>query len=92
MPGQCFSDKLISPDEGMHCNFACLLYSKLFNKLPTACIVEIVCSMVKIEMEFVVDAFPIELIGMTSSLMCNYIKFCADGLLVSLGCDCHYKC
>jgi ribonucleotide reductase beta subunit family protein with ferritin-like domain len=80
MPGLCFSNELISRDgdEGMHCDFACLLYSKLINKLPTARITEIICSAVEIEMEFVVDALPIKLIGMNSSMMCDYIKFCAD--------------
>jgi ribonucleoside-diphosphate reductase subunit M2 len=64
MPGLCFSNELISPDEGLHSDFTCLLYSKLINKLPESRIVEIVSSIrVKIEMEFVVDALPVELIG-----------------------------
>ena len=91
MPGLCFSNKLISRDEGMHCDFACLLYLKLINKLPEPCIVEIICSAVEIEMEFVVDALPVELIEMNSAMMCDYIKFCADRLILSLGCNCHYK-
>ena len=91
MPGLCFSNELISRDEGLHCDFACLLYSKLINKLPESRIVEIVSSAVKIEMEFVVDALPVELIGMNSGMMCNYIRFCADLLLLRLGCDRHYK-
>jgi len=91
MPGLCFSNKLISRDEGMHCSFACLLYSKLINKLPTAHITEIICSAVEIEMEFVADALPVELIGMNSSMMCDYIKFCAHQLLFSLGCNHHYR-
>ena len=91
MPGLCFSNELISRDEGLHCDFACLLYSKLINKLPESRIVEIVSSAVKIKMEFVVDALPVELIGMNSGMMCNYIRFCADRLLLSLGCGRHYK-
>ena len=91
MPGLCFSNELISRDEGMHCDCACLLYSKLLNKLPIARITEIICSAVEIEMEFVVDALPVELIGMNSNMMCDYIKFCADRLLLSLGCDRHYR-
>jgi ribonucleoside-diphosphate reductase subunit M2 len=75
MPGLCFSNELISRDEGLHCDFTCLLYSKLINKLPESRIVEIVSSAVKIEMEFIVDAFPVELIGMNSGMMCNYIRF-----------------
>jgi ribonucleoside-diphosphate reductase subunit M2 len=54
-------------------------------------ITEIICSGGEIEMEFVVDALPVELIRMNSSMMCNYIKFCADRLLFSLGCDRHYR-
>jgi len=91
IPGLCFSNKLISHDKGMHCDFACLHYSKLINKLLTVRIAEIICSAVKIEMEFVVGALPVELIGMNSSMMCDYIKFCADRLLLSLGCDHHYQ-
>ncbi len=64
MPGLSFSNELISCDEGLHCDFACLLYSKLLNHLPEARVVEIIDSAVNIEMEFVVDALPIELIGM----------------------------
>ncbi len=54
-------------------------------------ITEIICRAVEIDMEFVVDALPIELIGMNSSMMCDYIKFFADQLLLSLGCDRHYR-
>jgi ribonucleoside-diphosphate reductase subunit M2 len=91
MPGLCFSNEMISRDEGLHCDFACLLYSKLVNRLPESRIVEIIRSAVAIEMEFVVDALPVELIGMNSTMMCNYIKFCADRLLLCLGCDRHFK-
>jgi ribonucleoside-diphosphate reductase subunit M2 len=91
MPGLCFSNKLISRDEGLHCDFACLLYSKLVNRLPESRIVEIISSAVAIEMEFVVDALPVKLIGMNSTMICNYIKFCADQLLLCLGCNCHFK-
>ncbi len=89
MPGLCFSNGVISRDDGMHCDFACLLYSKLINKLPTTRITEIV--EIEMEMEFVVDVLPVELIGMNSCMMCNYIKFCADRLLLSLGCDRYYR-
>jgi ribonucleoside-diphosphate reductase subunit M2 len=91
MPGLCFSNELISRDEGMHCDFACLLYSKMVNRLPEGRIVEIITNAVEIEKEFVSDALPVELIGMNSSLMCEYIEFCADRLLCALGCRCHYK-
>ena len=91
MPGLGFSNLLISQDGGQHCKFACLLYSKLVNRLPESRIMEIIKSAVKIEMEFVVDALPIELIGMNSAMMCNNIKFCADPLLIAFGCRHHYR-
>jgi ribonucleotide reductase beta subunit family protein with ferritin-like domain len=85
MPGLCFSNELISRDEGLHCDFACLLYSKLISRLLESRIVEIISSAVAIEMEFVADALPFELIRINSTMMCNYIKFCADRLLLCLG-------
>jgi ribonucleoside-diphosphate reductase subunit M2 len=91
MPGLCFSNELISQDEGFHCDFVCLLYLKLINRLLESRIVEIISSAVAIEMEFVADALPVELIGMNSTMMCNYIKFCADRLLLCLGCNRHFK-
>jgi ribonucleoside-diphosphate reductase subunit M2 len=91
MPGLCFSNELISRSKGLHCDFACLLYSKLVNRLPESCIVDIIISAVDIEMEFVVKALPVELIGMNLPMMCDYIKFFADRLLVTLGCQRHYK-
>lgn len=91
MPGLSFSNELISRDEGLHCDFACLLYSKMVNKLPESRVVEIITNAVEIEKEFVVDALPVELIGMNSKLMCNYIEFCADRLLRALGCDKFYN-
>ncbi len=91
MPGLCFGNKLISHNEGLHCDFVCLLYSKLVNRLLESQIVEIIISAVAIEMEFVVEALPVELIGMNSAMMCNYIKFCADQLLLCLGCNHHFK-
>ncbi len=78
-------------DKGLHRDFTCLLYSKLLNCLPEARVIEIINSMVNIEMEFVIDVLPVELIGMNSSMMCNYIKFCANQLLIALGYQRHYK-
>jgi ribonucleotide reductase beta subunit family protein with ferritin-like domain len=91
MPGLCFSNELISRDEGLHCDFACLLYKQLVNKLPESRILEIVTNAVEIEKEFISSALPVELIGMNSGLMRQYIEFCADRLLWSLGCSKHYK-
>ena len=90
MPGLCFSNELISRDEGLHCDFACLLYKKLVNKLPNSRIEEIITHAVEIEKEFVIDALPVSLIGMNGDLMCQYIEFCADRLLHALGCDKYY--
>jgi ribonucleoside-diphosphate reductase subunit M2 len=67
------------------------MYFKLFNCLPKAHIVNIISSAVNIKMGFVVDALPVELIGMNSSMMCHYIKFCTDCLLCALGCQRHFK-
>tara|TARA_Y100001972_G_scaffold129000_1_gene193326 strand:- start:7880 stop:8860 length:981 start_codon:yes stop_codon:yes gene_type:complete len=88
MPGLSFSNELISRDEGLHCDFACLLYNNhLVNKLPKEKVVKIIEDAVEIEKEFVTDALPVKLIGMNSDLMCQYIEFVADRLLVELGCD-----
>ena len=91
MPGLSFSNKLISHNEGLHCNFACLLYSEQINRLPEERIINTISSAVNTKMEFMVDALPVEPIGMNSTMMCNYIKFCADQLLITLGCRRHYK-
>jgi ribonucleoside-diphosphate reductase beta chain len=86
MPGLTFSNELISRDEGLHCDFACLLYTKhLKNMLPKEQVTEIIKDAVEIEKEFVTDALPVRLIGMNSDLMTQYIEFVADRLLVELG-------
>jgi ribonucleoside-diphosphate reductase beta chain len=87
MPGLTFSNELISRDEGLHCDFACLLYSMLENKLPESRVQEIIRDAVTIEQEFVTDALPVDLIGMNAKLMSQYIEFVADRLLVALGCS-----
>lgn len=86
MPGLSFSNELISRDEGLHCDFACLLYSQLLNKLPESRVKEIITNAVEIEKEFVTDALPVRLIGMNAEMMRQYIEFVADRLLVALGC------
>ncbi len=86
MPGLSFSNELISRDEGLHCDFACLLYSQLKYKLPVQQVTDIIKNAVEIEKEFVSDALPVKLIGMNATLMCQYIEFVADRLLGSLGC------
>lgn len=85
MPGLTFSNELISRDEGLHCDFACLLYSYLQNKLPEERVHGIIRDAVTIEQEFVTDALPVNLIGMNATSMSQYIEFVADRLLDSLG-------
>jgi len=85
MPGLTFSNELISRDEGLHCDFACLLYSYLQGKLSEQRVHEIIRDAVTIEQEFVTDALPVNLIGMNAKAMSQYIEFVADRLLVSLG-------
>lgn len=87
MPGLTFSNELISRDEGLHCDFACLLYSMLNHKLDEKIIHTIISDAVTIEKEFVCDALPVSLIGMNADMMTQYIEFVADRLLVSLGCS-----
>ena len=90
MPGLTFSNELISRDEGMHTDFACLLYKHLQNKLTNERIIEIIDEAVQIEMEFVSSSLPVELIGMNSGLMSQYIRFIADRLLYTLGVPKYY--
>ncbi|MFM7566775.1 MAG: ribonucleotide-diphosphate reductase subunit beta [Flavobacteriales bacterium] len=92
MPGLAFSNELISRDEGLHCDFACLLYTKhLVNRLPKKQVVEIIKDAVEIEKEFILEALPVKLIGMNSDLMSQYIEFVADRLLLELGADKVYQ-
>ena len=86
MPGLTFSNELISRDEGMHCDFACLLYNDhIQHKLAPGMVTKIIQDAVEIEKEFVSDSLPVNLIGMNADMMCQYIEFVADRLLVELG-------
>ncbi len=81
MPGLSFSNELISRDEGLHCDFACHLYTNhLISKLPEGRVIEIIKEAVEIEKEFVTDALPVGLIGMNALSMCQYIEYVADRL------------
>lgn len=91
MPGLSFSNELISRDEGLHCDFACLIYKMLVNKLTEERVKEIIASAVSIEKNFVSEALPVELIGMNSTLMQQYIEFVADRLLDALGYSKHFN-
>ena len=85
MPGLTFSNELISRDEGLHCDFACLVHNQLIRGAGENVIHRIISEAVEIECEFVTSALPVELIGMNAGLMRQYIEFVADRLLVSLG-------
>jgi ribonucleotide reductase beta subunit family protein with ferritin-like domain len=85
MPGLTFSNELISKDEGMHTEFACLLYSKIKNKVSQEIIYEIFKEAVEIEKEFIIDSIPCAMIGMNADLMKKYIEFVSDRLLLQLG-------
>jgi ribonucleoside-diphosphate reductase beta chain len=91
MPGLTFSNELISKDEGMHTDFACLLYSMSANKLSDSDIKTIICDAVRIEKEFITESLPCHLIGMNSVLMKQYIEFCADRIVLQLGHDVIYN-
>ncbi len=81
MPGLTFANELISRDEGMHTEFACMLYSKLEEKLPTEEVYKIVEDAVACENEFITEALSVDLLGMNTLLMTQYIKYTADYLL-----------
>jgi ribonucleoside-diphosphate reductase subunit M2 len=85
MPGLTFSNELISRDEGLHTDFACLLFSHMNNRPSPQVVQDIITDAVTIEQEFLTDALPVGLLGMNSKLMCQYIEFVADRLLVALG-------
>ena len=87
MPGLSSSNEFISRDEGMHCEFACLLYNRhIINKLPIQKIQKIIADAVAIEKEFITESLPVRLIGMNSDLMKQYIDYVADRLLIMLNC------
>uniref|UniRef100_A0A3B5MRD3 Ribonucleoside-diphosphate reductase subunit M2 n=1 Tax=Xiphophorus couchianus TaxID=32473 RepID=A0A3B5MRD3_9TELE len=85
MPGLTFSNELISRDEGLHCDFACLMFKHLVNKPAAETVTKIIRNAVEIEQEFLTDALPVKLIGMNCDMMKRYIEFVADRLLLELG-------
>ena len=85
MPGLTFSNELIARDEGLHCEFACELYSMIRKKLTQAEIEAIVRPAVELEREFICKSLPVSLIGMNAELMAQYIEFVADRLVEALG-------
>jgi ribonucleotide reductase beta subunit family protein with ferritin-like domain len=90
MPGLTFSNELISRDEGLHRDFACLLYTKLENPLTPEQVVGIIASAVEIEKKFVRESLRVDLIGMNAEMMATYVEFVADHLLETLGCPALY--
>ncbi|KAM9339613.1 ribonucleoside-diphosphate reductase subunit M2-like [Symphorus nematophorus] len=85
MPGLTFSNELISRDEGLHCDFACLMFKHLVKKPSTETVTNIIKNAVEIEQEFLTEALPVKLIGMNCELMKQYIEFVADRLMLELG-------
>ena len=91
MPGLTFSNELISRDEGLHTEFATVIYSMLTEKLDKSRLQKIITDAVEIEKEFITESIPCRLIGMNAELMSKYIEFVADRLLIQLGNDKHYN-
>lgn len=91
LPGLTFSNELISRDEGLHTDFACLLFKYLNNKPPKSKILKVVQEAVDLESEFLSEALPVSLIGLNKNLMGDYIKFVADRLLKELGLEKYYQ-
>ncbi|XP_062406940.1 ribonucleoside-diphosphate reductase subunit M2 [Sardina pilchardus] len=91
MPGLTFSNELISRDEGLHCDFACLMFKHLVNKPSHETVKSIIMNAVEIEQEFLTEALPVKLIGMNCDMMRIYIEFVADRLMLELGFDKIYK-
>ena len=91
MPGLTFSNELISRDEGLHTEFATVIYSMLTEKLDKSRLNQIITDAVEIEKEFITESIPCRLIGMNAELMSKYIEFVADRLLVQLGNEKHYN-
>jgi ribonucleoside-diphosphate reductase beta chain len=85
MPGLTLSNEFIARDEGMHTEFACLLYEEIERKVPKTKVHKIIREAVKIEKEFILKSLPCDLIGMNSKLMSQYIEFVADRLTSQLG-------
>ncbi|AHA55625.1 ribonucleoside-diphosphate reductase small chain [Emiliania huxleyi virus 164] len=92
MPGLTFSNELISRDEGLHTDFACMLYrNHIIHKLPYETVLDIITNAVELERLFICEALPVSLIGINAESMSTYIKFVADRLLISLGYAKHYN-
>tara|TARA_B100001094_G_scaffold332920_2_gene407321 strand:+ start:5242 stop:6312 length:1071 start_codon:yes stop_codon:yes gene_type:complete len=91
MPGLCHSNELISRDEGLHTEFAVLMYSMLKNKPSKEIILTIIKDAVELEKEFITESLPCDLIGMNKNLMKQYIEYVSDRLLLMLGLEKEYN-
>ena len=91
MPGLTFSNELISRDEGLHTDFACLLYKHIENKPSKEQVYSLISEVIEFEQAFITEALPVSLIGMNAKLMKQYIEFVADRLLLELGYDTLYR-
>ena len=91
LPGLSFANQLIARDESLHTEFACLLYSKLVNRMDKAVVTSMICDAVDIERRFITESIPCSMIGMNGDLMTDYIEFVADRLLISLGYEKNYN-
>jgi len=91
MPGLCHSNELISRDEGLHTEFAVLMYKNLENKPPNSTVLSIITEAVEIEKEFITESLSCELLGMNKKLMGQYIEYVSDRLLIMFGLEAHYK-
>ena len=91
MPGLTFSNELISRDEGLHTDFACLLYKHIENKPSKEQVYSLISEAVEFEQAFITEALPVSLIGMNAKLMKQYIEFVADRLLLELGYEALYR-
>ena len=92
MPGLCMSNELIARDEGMHTNFACLLYTYIKNRIDEEVVHQMFEEAIDIERQFICESLPCSLLGMNNDLMYQYIKYCADHLLVRLGYNKIWRC
>lgn len=92
MPGLCMSNELIARDEGMHTNFACLLYTYIKNRIDEETVHQMFEEAIDIERKFICESLPCSLLGMNNDLMYQYIKYCADHLLVKLGYNKIWRC
>ena len=91
MPGLCHSNELISRDEGLHTEFAVLMYSMLKNKPSKEIILNIIKEAVELEKEFITESLPCDLIGMNKALMKQYIEYVSDRLLLMFGLEKEYN-